>query len=156
MSQSIEVLVTNLIAALEANTAALKGGKPVNTAAAAPVAPVKKAAPAPVEEEEPAADDDAPPAPAPKAKKEAPAKVEKKPAPKAAEPEAEAEDDLLGGEEAPAIDLKTLREAGMKVIKAGKSSELKAILEKYSVESLSALPEDKFGEVHAKIVKIKV
>lgn len=153
MSQSIEVLVTNLIAALEANTAALKGGKPVTTAAA-PAAPVKKAAPAPVEDEEPSADDDAPPAPAPKAKKVTPP-AEKK-APKAAEPEAEDEGDLLGGDEAPAIDLKALREAGMKVIKAGKSSELKAILEKYSVESLSALPEDKFGEVHAKIVKIKV
>lgn len=139
---SLEEAIRENTAAVKALTAALATAGTKPAVKAAPVADEGESEP-----ETPAAK------PAKPAKVEKPAKVKPAPAP---EPEAD-DEDMLGGDEeeaAPAIDLKTLREAGMAVIKAGKSGELKKILTKYGAENLTGVAEKDYGTVYSAIKKI--
>lgn len=123
----IENLIIELIAALNANTAALKGAAS-NTPAAAPAEQkkprkAKETEAAPAEASKPAE----PPTPAPEpAKAVTPLEVVN-----------------------PTIE--DLRAVGGKLVAAGRGEELKAVLAEYNATKLSAVPADKFPEVHANL-----
>lgn len=127
---SLEAQIKDLVTALEANTAALlrSGSKPVNAVKeeVAEEKPVKTAKKEVAEEK--------------------PAKTAKKPA-----------DDLLGEDEAEAkpVDLKTLREKAMKLLKEDLGAQVKEMLQDdFGAEKLSDAKEKDFPKIDAALDKL--
>lgn len=126
----LEQLLTDLIAALNANTAALKGAAVAPATVTEPEKPKK-----------------------PKKAEAAPAAVE--PAP-AAEPTPQAEPEKPSAATTAEVEIvnptiEDLRAVGGKLVAAGRGDDLKAVLAEFGANKLSAVPADKFPEALAKL-----